>query len=224
MSQELNQYGSVEMTFANDDVAPHITALGLTENTKGKRTLKTKSSKKIVFAEPVAVVAVAEPVAPQEITITTQELATMLQAHEDRISKLENGQKRKGFYTVEDGDEELCRVRLQNKELRKEIEAKTKTNQDLRDQLEDASPELTRQKEINKALRKENEGLTKTNKALKAQMTDSNPELERLRRINADLRKEADAAARGRKKAYEQVRMLQALLKANDISFEAEEE
>lgn len=136
---------------------------------------------------------IAEPVAP----ITLAEVCHLLADHDERIKRVEAlGGKPKGYYAVADGDEELARTRQQNKDLRKEIEAKTKTNQSLLAQLDDPECELTRQKEINKGLRKENEGLTNTNKKLKAEMANPDSEVERLRTINATLRKEAEAERR----------------------------
>jgi len=152
-----------------------------------------------VAEEAVAVaVAVAEEKTLAEIVA---ELSNIAQAQEQRIAKLEAEKsdaapKPKGYYQVADGEEELYRTRIQNANLRKEIEAKTKTNQTLQQQLEEDPNELTRLKEINRALRKENEGLTNTNKSLKAQLADSTPELTRQKEINATLRKEAEAERR----------------------------
>ena len=148
--------------------------------------------------EQVVAVAVAEEKTLAEIVA---ELSNIAHAQEQRIAKLEAEKsdaapKPKGYYQVADGEEELYRTRIQNANLRKEIEAKTKTNQMLQQQLEEDPNELTRLKEINKSLRKENEGLTNTNKSLKAQLADSTPELTRQKEINATLRKEAEAERR----------------------------
>jgi len=151
-------------------------------------------------AEEAVAVAVAEEKTLAEIVA---ELSNIAQAQEQRIAKLEAEKSDappkpivKGYYQVADGEEELYRTRIQNANLRKEIEAKTKTNQMLQQQLEEDPNELTRLKEINKSLRKENEGLTNTNKSLKAQLADSTPELTRQKEINATLRKEAEAERR----------------------------
>ena len=88
-------------------------------------------------------------------------LALRLKAIEDAedAQPLGDKPKRKGYYTVADGDEELCRVRLQNKELRKEIDAKAETNRKLSEQLlGDEGSEVVRLKAMNTALRKERDG------------------------------------------------------------------
>jgi hypothetical protein len=88
-------------------------------------------------------------------------LALRLKAIEDAedAQPLGDKPKRKGYYTVADGDEELCRVRLQNKELRKEIDAKAETNRKLSEQLlGDEGSEVVRLKAMNLALRKERDG------------------------------------------------------------------
>ena len=88
-------------------------------------------------------------------------LALRLKAIEDAedAHPLGDKPKRKGYYTVADGDEELCRVRLQNKELRKEIDAKAETNRKLSEQLlGDEGSEVVRLKAMNTALRKERDG------------------------------------------------------------------
>ena len=78
--------------------------------------------------------------------------------------------KRKGYYTVADGDEELCRVRQQNKDLRKEIEAKAETNRKLSEQLlGDEGSEVVRLKAMNLALRKERDGAREGRKTAIAQ-------------------------------------------------------
>lgn len=267
--QQYNEYGSIAINYGEAEVAPHITALGLTEHskTKGKKTnlritkqqqreeeeradSKTgrtlaevaadaglapkKSPKKVVFTEPV----VAEK-KTEELTLATLErilLANLAPLNEtvaqlkDKVAAVEaraddedHAQKeaRKGYYQVKDGDEELKRLRILNADLRKEIEGKTKTNQQLQAQLEEDPNELQRLKNINTALRKENEGLTKTNKALKAQMEDPESEIARLRKINAQLRKDEAVAAKGRKNALARVRQLQALLDLSGIKYEA---
>ena len=245
MSQQLNEYGSIAINYGEeepqfnifaeevDDVAPHITALGLTEHskTKGKKlTIRTtkqqqreeeeradsktgrtvaevinkKPTKKAV-KEVVAVVAeVAEPVVA-ELTFATIErllLANLAPLNEtvaqlkDKVAAIEaraddedHAQKeaRKGYYQVKDGDEELRCLRSLNHYLRKEIEAKTKTNQKLQDQL------------------------------------DENPtEVNRLKEMNAALRKERDGARNGRKAAMDTIAKLQRLLEENGISYEAD--
>lgn len=271
--QQYNEYGSIAINYGEAEVAevaPHITALGLTEHskTKGKKTNlritkqqqreeeeradsktgrtlaevaadaglapKPKSPKKVVFTEPV----VAEK-KTEELTLATLErilLANLAPLNEtvaqlkDKVAAVEaraddedHAQKeaRKGYYQVKDGDEELKRLRILNADLRKEIEGKTKTNQQLQAQLEEDPNELQRLKNINTALRKENEGLTKTNKALKAQMEDPESEIARLRKINAQLRKDEAVAAKGRKNALARVRQLQALLDLSGIKYEA---
>lgn len=167
---------------------------------KQMKPIKVSRSPSPIVAEEeaVAVAVVAEEKTLAEIVA---ELSNIAQAQEQRIAKLEAEKsdaapKPKGYYQVADGEEELYRTRIQNANLRKEIEAKTKTNQMLQQQLEEDPNELTRLKEINKSLRKENEGLTNTNKSLKAQLADSTPELTRQKEINATLRKEAEAERR----------------------------
>jgi chromosome segregation ATPase len=263
--QQYNEYGSIAINYETE-VAPHITALGLTEHskTKGKKlTIRTtkqqkeeeeeradsktgrtvaevinkKPTKKAV-KEVVVVAEVAEPVVA-ELTFATIErllLANLAPLNEtvaqlkDKVAAVEaraddedHAQKeaRKGYYQVKDGDEELKRLRVLNADLRKEIEGKTKTNQQLQAQLEEDPNELTRLKNINTALRKENEGLTKTNKALKAQMEDPESEIARLRKINAQLRKDEAVAAKGRKNALARVKQLQALLDLSGIKYDA---
>ena len=262
--QQYNEYGSIAINYETE-VAPHITALGLTEHskTKGKKlTIRTtkqqqreeeeradsktgrtvaevinkKPTKKAV--KEVVVAEVAEPVVA-ELTFATIErllLANLAPLNEtvaqlkDKVAAVEaraddedHAQKeaRKGYYQVKDGDEELKRLRVLNADLRKEIEGKTKTNQQLQAQLEEDPNELTRLKNINTALRKENEGLTKTNKALKAQMEDPESEIARLRKINAQLRKDEAVAAKGRKNALARVKQLQALLDLSGIKYDA---
>jgi len=150
-----------------------------------------------VAEEEVVIAPIVAEVAEQVAPISLAEICHLLADHDERIKRVEAlGGKPKGYYAVADGDEELARTRQQNKDLRKEIEAKTKTNQSLLAQLDDPECELTRQKEINKGLRKENEGLTNTNKKLKAEMANPDSEVERLRTINATLRKEAEAERR----------------------------
>ena len=172
-----------------------------------KRQLKQMKPIKVSRSpSPILAEVAEEPVAPQvaeEKTLAeiVAELSNIAHAQEQRIAKLEAEKsdaapKPKGYYQVADGEEELYRTRIQNANLRKEIEAKTKTNQTLQQQLEEDPNELTRLKEINKSLRKENEGLTNTNKSLKAQLADSTPELTRQKEINATLRKEAEAERR----------------------------
>ena len=275
--QQYNEYGSIALNYGEEepqinifaeevDVAPHITALGLTEHskTKGKKlTIRTtkqqqreeeeradsktgrtvaevinkKPTKKAV-KEVVVVAEVAEPVVA-ELTFATIErllLANLAPLNEtvaqlkDKVAAVEaraddedHAQKeaRKGYYQVKDGDEELKRLRVLNADLRKEIEGKTKTNQQLQAQLEEDPNELTRLKSINTALRKENEGLAKTNKALKAQMEDPESEIARLRKINAQLRKDEAVAAKGRKNALARVKQLQALLDLSGIKYDA---
>lgn len=165
-----------------------------------KATLKVSRSPSPIHAEVAEVAEVAEEKTLAEIVA---ELSNIAHAQEQRIAKLEAEKsdaaavaKPKGYYQVADGEEELYRTRIQNANLRKEIEAKTKTNQTLQQQLEEDPNELTRLKEINKSLRKENEGLTNTNKSLKAQLADSTPELTRQKEINAQLRKDAEAERR----------------------------
>jgi len=166
---------------------------------KQMKPIKVSRSPSPIHAE----VAEEAPQVAEEKTLAeiVAELSNIAQAQEQRIAKLEAEKsdaapKPKGYYQVADGEEELFRTRIQNANLRKEIEAKTKTNQMLQQQLEEDPNELTRLKEINKALRKENEGLTNTNKSLKAQLADSTPELTRQKEINATLRKEAEAERR----------------------------
>lgn len=254
MSQEYNQYGSIALNYGDEepqfnifaeevgDVAPHITALGLTEHskTKGKKlTIRTtkqqqreaeeradsktgrtiaevaadagfapkskkEPTKKAVKEVAVVVAEVAEPVVA-ELTLATIErllLANLAPLNEtvaqlkDKVAAIEaraddedHAQKegRKGYYQVKDGDEELRRLRSLNHDLRKEIEAKTKTNQKLQDQL------------------------------------DENPtEVNRLKEMNAALRKERDGARNGRKAAMDTIAKLQRLLEENGISYEAD--
>ena len=241
--QQYNEYGSIALNYGEEepqinifaeevDVAPHITALGLTEHskTKGKKlTIRTtkqqqreeeeradsktgrtvaevinkKPTKKAV-KEVVVVAEVAEPVVA-ELTFATIErllLANLAPLNEtvaqlkDKVAAIEaraddedHAQKeaRKGYYQVKDGDEELRRLRSLNHDLRKEIEAKTKTNQKLQDQL------------------------------------DENPtEVNRLKEMNAALRKERDGARNGRKAAMDTIAKLQRLLEENGISYEAD--
>lgn len=165
-----------------------------------KAIVKVSRSPSPIHAEVAEVAEVAEEKTLAEIVA---ELSNIAHAQEQRIAKLEAEKsdaaavaKPKGYYQVADGEEELYRTRIQNANLRKEIEAKTKTNQTLQQQLEEDPNELTRLKEINKSLRKENEGLTNTNKSLKAQLADSTPELTRQKEINAQLRKDAEAERR----------------------------
>lgn len=99
-------------------------------------------------------------------------LALRLKAIEDAedAQPLGDKPKRKGYYTVADGDEELCRVRLQNKELRKEIDAKAETNRKLSEQLlGDEGSEVVRLKAMNLALRKERDGAREGRKVAIAQ-------------------------------------------------------
>lgn len=99
-------------------------------------------------------------------------LALRLKAIEDTedAQPLGDKPKRKGYYTVADGDEELCRVRLQNKELRKEIDAKAETNRKLSEQLlGDEGSEVVRLKAMNLALRKERDGAREGRKVAIAQ-------------------------------------------------------
>jgi len=169
-----------------------------------KRQLKQMKPIKVSRSpSPIAQVAEEAPQVAEEKTLAeiVAELSNIAQAQEQRIAKLEAEKsdappKPKGYYQVADGEEELFRTRIQNANLRKEIEAKTKTNQTLQQQLEEDPNELTRLQAINKGLRKENEGLTNTNKSLKAQLADSTPELTRQKEINATLRKEAEAERR----------------------------
>lgn len=171
-------------------------------NTKSLKTVVKKVSRSPSPIAPVAVAVVAEVAESKTLAEIVAHLQQIATAQEERIASLERSKqsasppKAKGYYQVADGDEELFRTRIQNANLRKEIEAKTKTNQQLQQQLEQDPNELTRLKEINKALRKENEGLTNTNKALKAQMSDPESETERLRQINKELRKDAEAQNR----------------------------
>lgn len=162
-----------------------------------KAIVKVSRSPSPIHAE------VAEVAEEKTLAEIVAELSNIAHAQEQRIAKLEAEKsdaaavaKPKGYYQVADGEEELYRTRIQNANLRKEIEAKTKTNQTLQQQLEEDPNELTRLKEINKSLRKENEGLTNTNKSLKAQLADSTPELTRQKEINAQLRKDAEAERR----------------------------
>lgn len=256
MEQQYNEYGSIAINYDSEAVAPHITALGLTEHSKaqGKKLVRTskkktieeeeradsktgrtvaeviaevapkqKTPKKVVFAEPV----VAEK-KTEELTLATLErllapLNETVAQLKDKVAAVEEHaqkEERKGYYQVKDGDEELKRLRILNADLRKEIEGKTKTNQQLQAQLEEDPNELTRLKNINTALRKENEGLSKTNKALKAQMEDPESEIARLRKINAQLRKDEAVAAKGRKNALARVKQLQALLDLSGIKYD----
>lgn len=228
--QQYNEYGSIAINYETE-VAPHITALGLTEHskTKGKKlTIRTTKQQKeeeeeradsktgrtvaeVINKKPtkkavkeVVVAEVAEPVVA-ELTFATIErllLANLAPLNEtvaqlkDKVAAVEaraededHAQKeaRKGYYQVKDGDEELRRLRSLNHDLRKEIEAKTKTNQKLQDQL------------------------------------DENPtEVNRLKEMNAALRKERDGARNGRKAAMDTIAKLQRLLEENGISYEAD--
>jgi predicted RNase H-like nuclease (RuvC/YqgF family) len=144
---------------------------------------KTKKEPTKKTVKDVAVVAeVAEPVVA-ELTLATIErllLANLAPLNEtvaqlkDKVAAVEaraddedHAQKegRKGYYQVKDGDEELRRLRSLNHDLRKEIEAKTKTNQKLQDQLDENPTEVNRLKEMNAALRKERDGARNGRKA-----------------------------------------------------------
>lgn len=98
---------------------------------------------------------------------TVAQLKDKVAAVEARADDEDHAQKegRKGYYQVKDGDEELRRLRSLNHDLRKEIEAKTKTNQKLQDQLDENPTEVNRLKEMNAALRKERDGARNGRKA-----------------------------------------------------------
>jgi hypothetical protein len=156
---------------------------------KSKLTLKTKKqpTKKI---EPVVVVAEEkiEPVVSQQVipsdcevvdmSVIERMIADAVAPLQQRIKAIEDHEDaqplkegRKGYYQVKDGDEELCRVRLQNAALRKEIDAKTKTNQQLQDQLlGDEGNEVVRLRQMNAALRKERDGAREMRKVAEEQI------------------------------------------------------
>ena len=166
---------------------------------KPKAAPKTKTPKKktevavaeeedeVVISAPIAPIAVAE--VPHRIVSEDEEIVDLdfvqkmiddavaplvlrLKAIEDTedAQPLGDKPKRKGYYTVADGDEELCRVRQQNKDLRKEIEAKAETNRKLSEQLlGDEGSEVVRLKAMNLALRKERDGAREGRKVAVAQ-------------------------------------------------------
>jgi len=97
-------------------------------------------------------------------------IANAIAPLQQRLKAIEDAEDRQplakggklGYYQVKDGDEELCRTREMNATLRKEIEAKTKTNQKLQEQLlGDNGNEVVRLKAMNLALRKERDGARK---------------------------------------------------------------
>lgn len=153
---------------------------------KPKRTTTKKAVKEVVFAEPVAEV-LAEPVVAQQVipndcevvdmSVIERMIADAVAPLQQRIKAIEEREDneplapkptregRLGYYQVADGDEELKRLRTLNHDLRKEIEAKTKTNQKLQDQLNENPTEVNRLKEMNAALRKERDGARNGRKA-----------------------------------------------------------
>lgn len=199
------QMNAIVIANAEEDHSSVVAEVAKTQPKKRQlkqmKPIKVSRSPSPIHAE-VAEEAIAPQVAEEKtLAEIVAELSNIAHAQEQRIAKLEAEKsdaapKAKGYYQVADGEEELYRTRIQNANLRKEIEAKTKTNQTLQQQLEEDPNELTRLKEINKSLRKENEGLTNTNKALKSQMSDPESETERLRQINKELRKDAEAQNR----------------------------
>jgi hypothetical protein len=175
MSQELNQYGSIALNYDDEPqqeyniFAEEEPVAVVAVAPKPKLTLKTKKQSTKKAVKEVAVVAEEkiEPVAEVvDMSVIERMIADAVAPLQQRIKAIEDHEDeqplkegRKGYYQVKDGDEELCRVRLQNAALRKEIEAKTKTNQQLQDQLlGDEGNEVVRLRQMNAALRKERDG------------------------------------------------------------------
>lgn len=192
MSQEYNQYGSIALNYDNEEPQYNIFAEEepvIVAPTKPKLTLKPKRQPTKKAVKEVAVVAeVAEPVvAVQQVIPSDCEVVDMgviekmiadavapLQQRIKAIEEREDSQPlapkptkegRLGYYQVADGDEELRRLRSLNHDLRKEIDAKTKTNQKLQDQLDENPTEVNRLKDMNTALRKERDGARNGRKA-----------------------------------------------------------
>jgi hypothetical protein len=156
---------------------------------KPKLTLKTKKQptkkavKEVVVAEEKIEPVVAQQVIPSDcevvdMSVIERMIADAVAPLQQRIKAIEDHEDaqplkegRKGYYQVKDGDEELCRVRLQNAALRKEIDAKTKTNQQLQDQLlGDEGNEVVRLRQMNAALRKERDGAREMRKVAEEQI------------------------------------------------------
>lgn len=191
MSQEYNQYGSIALNYDNDEPQFNLFAeepVAEVVVAKPKLTLKPKRQtkkavKEVAFAEPVAVVAeVAQQVIPSDcevvdMSVIEKMIAEAVAPLQQRIKAIEEREDneplapkptregRLGYYQVADGDEELKRLRTLNHDLRKEIDAKTKTNQKLQDQLNENPTEVNRLKEMNAALRKERDGARNGRKA-----------------------------------------------------------
>jgi len=195
MSQELNQYGSIALNY-DDEPQHNIFAeeeepVAVAVAPKSK-TIKPprKQTKKAVKEVAVAVVAEEkiEPVVQQvipsdcevvDMSVIERMIADAVAPLQQRIKAIEDhedaqplkAEGRKGYYQVKDGDEELTRLRHLNKELRKEIEAKAKTNQQLQDQLlGDEGNEVVRLRQMNAALRKERDGAREMRKVAEEQI------------------------------------------------------
>jgi len=188
MSQELNQYGSIGVFADEEPQQYNIFAEEEPVAPKPKLTLKPKKqpTKKAVkevavvaevVAEPVKEVAkpvIADDVEVVDMSVIERMIADAVAPLQQRIKAIEDHEDaqplraeggRLGYYQVKDGDEELNRLRNLNRDLRKEIEAKTKTNQQLQDQLlGDEGNEVVRLREMNTALRKERDGARKGRK------------------------------------------------------------
>jgi hypothetical protein len=139
-----------------------------------------KAVKEVSFAEPVVaepVVAIPSDCELVDMGVIEKMIADAVAPLQQRIKAIEEREDnqplapkptkegRLGYYQVADGDEELRRLRSLNHDLRKEIDAKTKTNQRLQDQLDENPTEVNRLKEMNAALRKERDGARNGRKA-----------------------------------------------------------
>lgn len=186
--------------------APKKSTLKVKSAPKPKSAPK-KTQKKTEVAEPViAEEEVAEPVATVAPHLTASAaafaddvevcdmseiermIANAVAPLQQRLKAIEDAEDaqplakggKKGYYQVKDGEEELCRTREMNAALRKEIEAKTKTNQKLQDQLlGDNGNEVVRLKAMNLALRKERDGARKGR-------TEAMEQMERYRQLLED--------------------------------------
>ena len=193
MSQELNQYGSIAV-FADDEPQQYnifaeeepvaVAVAPKSKTIKPPRKQPTKKAVKevavvaeVVVAEPVKEVAkpvIADDCEVVDMSVIERMIADAVAPLQQRIKAIEDHEDaqplraeggRLGYYQVKDGDEELNRLRNLNRDLRKEIEAKTKTNQQLQDQLlGDEGNEVVRLREMNAALRKERDGARKGRK------------------------------------------------------------
>jgi len=199
MSQELNQYGSIALNYDDEPQQYNIFAeeepVAVVVAPKSKLTLKPKKQptkkavKEVAVAEVAKVVAepvkeVAQQVIPSDcevvdMSVIERMIADAVAPLQQRIKAIEDhedahplkAEGRKGYYQVKDGDEELTRLRHLNKELRKEIEAKAKTNQQLQDQLlGDEGNEVDRLRQMNAALRKERDGAREMRKVAEEQI------------------------------------------------------